>query len=31
MKMPSETERAIASVVEAECVLCNVELRIHDE
>ena len=24
-------ERAIASVVEAECPLCKVELRIHDE
>jgi hypothetical protein len=26
-----EAERAIASVVEAECPLCKVELRVHDE
>jgi hypothetical protein len=27
----TDAERAIASVVEAECPLCKVELRIHDE
>ena len=27
----SSAERAIGSVVEAECPLCKVELRIHDE
>lgn len=26
----SQAERAIASVIEAECPLCKVELRIHD-
>jgi uncharacterized Zn finger protein (UPF0148 family) len=28
--MRSQAERAIASVVEAECPLCKVELRVHD-
>jgi len=27
----SQAERAIASVIEAECPLCKVELRLHDE
>jgi hypothetical protein len=27
----SQAERAIASVVEAECPLCKVELRVHDD
>jgi hypothetical protein len=27
--LSSQVERAIASVVEAECPLCKVELRIH--
>ncbi len=26
-----QAEQAIASVVEAECPLCKVELRVHDE
>ena len=26
----TEAERAIAAVIEAECPLCSVELRIHD-
>jgi uncharacterized Zn finger protein (UPF0148 family) len=26
----TQAERAIASVIEAECPLCKVELRIHD-
>jgi hypothetical protein len=26
----SQAERAIASVIEAECPLCEVELRLHD-
>ena len=29
--LKDEAERAIALVVEAECPLCKVELRIHDE
>lgn len=29
VKVPAE--RAIASVVEAECPLCKVELRVHDD
>jgi hypothetical protein len=28
--LAKQAERAIASVVEAECPLCKVELRIHD-
>ena len=28
--LSSQAERAIASVVESECPLCKVELRIHD-
>ena len=28
--LASQTERAVASVVEAECPLCTVELWIHD-
>ncbi len=31
MTLRNEAERAIASVVEAECPLCKVELRVHDE
>lgn len=29
--LSDQAERAIASVVEAECPLCKVELRIHDD
>jgi hypothetical protein len=29
--LSSQAERAIASVVEAGCPLCKVELRVHDE
>jgi hypothetical protein len=29
--LKEEAERAIASVVEAGCPLCKVELRVHDE
>lgn len=29
--LSSQVERAIASVVEAECPLCKVQLRVHDE
>jgi hypothetical protein len=28
--LQTQAERAIASVVEAECPLCKVELRVHD-
>jgi uncharacterized Zn finger protein (UPF0148 family) len=28
--LQSQAERAIASVIEAECPLCKVELRVHD-
>jgi hypothetical protein len=29
--LSGHAERAIASVVEAECPLCKVELRVHDD
>lgn len=29
--LSNQAERAIASVVEAECPLCQFELRVHDE
>jgi hypothetical protein len=31
VSLRDQAERAIASVVEAECPLCKVELRVHDE
>jgi hypothetical protein len=31
VSLSTQAERAIASIVEAECPLCKVELRVHDE
>lgn len=31
VSLSAQAERGIASVIEAECPLCHVELRVHDD